>query len=93
MAELDAIATRSRPRRLGSKQMKRILLADDEPNLRQLVRATLEGLDCEVMEASDGDAAFAMATNHATDLLILDWKMTGLGNPGCTAVAQRASGP
>ena len=54
--------------------MKRIVIVDDEPHLRLLVRATLEAC-CEVREAADGQAALALAKKERPDLLILDWMM------------------
>jgi len=55
--------------------MKRILIADDDAHLRLLVRTTLEGPDCEVLEASNGRAARELASKEIPDLLILDWMM------------------
>ena len=54
--------------------MKKIVIVDDEPHLRLLVRATLEA-SCEVLEAADGQAALALAKKERPDLLILDWMM------------------
>ena len=54
--------------------MKRIVIVDDEPHLRLLVRATLEAY-CEVLEASDGEAALELAKKERPDLVILDWMM------------------
>jgi CheY-like chemotaxis protein len=55
--------------------MKRILIADDEQFVRLLVRTTLEGPTCEVLEASNGQAARELASKESPDLLILDWTM------------------
>jgi DNA-binding response OmpR family regulator len=55
--------------------MKRILLADDEENLRVLVHTTLEDPDLEIYEAADGRQALEMAQTLRPDLLILDWMM------------------
>lgn len=58
--------------------LKRILLADDEANLRLLVRATLETDGWQIEEASDGVTALEMATKAPPDLIVLDWMMPGL---------------
>ncbi|MCC6579481.1 MAG: response regulator [Phycisphaeraceae bacterium] len=58
--------------------MKTILLADDEPNIRLLVRTTLEGPDYRILEAADGSTALKMAQKESPDLIILDWLMPGL---------------
>ena len=55
--------------------MKRIVIADDDPHLRLLVRSTLEQPGCEVLEASDGPSALELVRSETPDLLILDWMM------------------
>ena len=61
--------------------MKRILIADDEPQIRILLNATLSVNDYQLFEAADGDQALAMIEVHKPDLVILDWmmpKLTGI---------------
>lgn len=58
--------------------MKTILLADDEPNLRLLVRTTLEDPSYRILEANDGSAALAKAREEHPDLIVLDWMMPGM---------------
>ena len=59
--------------------MSKILIADDEPSLRLLVRATLSvNKSFEIIEASDGHEALAKAQNDMPDLLLLDVMMPGL---------------
>ncbi len=55
--------------------MKRILLADDEENLRMLVHTTLEDPDYEIHEAPDGAQALQLARDLKPDLILLDWMM------------------
>lgn len=55
--------------------MKKILVADDEEVLRMLITDTLEDLDCEVLEASDGKEAMELIRVHHFDLLVLDYMM------------------
>jgi len=50
----------------------RILVADDEPHIREVVRAYLEREGYEVLEAVDGDTALEHARNAGLDLLVLD---------------------
>jgi two-component system, OmpR family, response regulator len=52
-----------------------ILLVDDDPSLRRLIKMTLpeEGIDVE--EAEDGIEALARIEAREPDLLVLDWKM------------------
>jgi len=58
--------------------MKKILLADDERNLRMLVHTTLEDAEYQILEAANGTEALEMAKKEKPDLLVLDWMMPGL---------------
>lgn len=51
---------------------KKILLVDDEPNFRLLLRSRLEANDYEVMEAEDGAMGLDLARSQDPDLIILD---------------------
>lgn len=55
--------------------MKTILLADDEANLRILVRTILDDPGYRIMEATDGRTALALVQQHHPDLVLLDWMM------------------
>ena len=57
--------------------MKRILIVDDQPDIRELVRMTLEMDGYEVHEAGDGDTGLQMAGRVAPDLMLLDVMMPG----------------
>ena len=65
---------------------KSILIADDEPQLRVLLRALLDQPASdretyEIIEATNGAEALALAKLHKPDMIILDWmmpKMTGI---------------
>lgn len=58
--------------------MNKILIADDESSLRMLVRATLEGEGFELLEASDGLGALALARSERPTVALLDVQMPGL---------------
>ena len=53
--------------------MKTILIADDEEDLRLLIRTTLQGADFRLLEAGDGERALEMARREPPDLIVLDW--------------------
>jgi CheY-like chemotaxis protein len=53
----------------------RVLIADDEPITRLLVKVLLERENFEVLEARNGDEAVTMATSQRPDLLLLDLNM------------------
>jgi CheY-like chemotaxis protein len=54
-----------------------ILVCDNEDTLRTLVRASLDGLDVEIVEACDGDEALEAARRVKPDLILLDMMMPG----------------
>ena len=54
------------------KGVATILLVDDEQNLVQLLRGTLERDGHTVLEAFDGLTALELARRHAVDLVVLD---------------------
>lgn len=55
----------------------RILVADDDPDLREIVRLTLERDGYDVIEAADGDQALERAIDSAPSLILLDLIMPG----------------
>jgi putative two-component system response regulator len=55
-----------------------ILVADDDPAIRALLRATLERDGYGVIEAHDGRQALEQMNQHHPDLLLLDVNMPGL---------------
>ncbi|MDX6541364.1 MAG: two-component system, OmpR family, phosphate regulon response regulator PhoB [Gaiellales bacterium] len=54
-----------------------VLVCDDEPVLRMLVRATLDQGNYTVVEACDGDEALARTRSEQPDLILLDMMMPG----------------
>jgi len=52
--------------------MARILVIDDEENVRDLLRDVLEERGHEVLEASDGDLGSALYRERPADLVITD---------------------
>jgi two-component system cell cycle response regulator DivK len=54
---------------------KRILIADDQPVGRELLRTILESVGYEVSEAADGVEALALARSFEPDLILLDIHM------------------
>lgn len=58
--------------------MKRILVVDDDPWVRKLVRGYLERAGFAVTVASDGLEALAEITVHPPDLVVLDLMLPGM---------------
>ena len=58
---------------------KKIIVADDEPALRELVADYFEAEGYEVLQADDGDVAISLLEkNSDTDALIMDVMMPEL---------------
>jgi len=54
-----------------------ILVADDDPAIVMLLRASLEADGYRVVTAADGEAALRVARAERPALLLLDWQMPG----------------
>jgi DNA-binding response OmpR family regulator len=57
--------------------MKRVLIVEDQPEIRELIHMTLEFENYELHEAPNGDAALQMIEKVKPDLLLLDVMMPG----------------
>ncbi len=54
-----------------------VLIADDEPNLRLLVNASIASDAYRVVEAEDGDEAWRLLLEHRPAVALLDVQMPG----------------
>ena len=63
--------------------MAKILIVDDEPRIRELIRENLQysGYTCE--EAGDGSAALSLLSGGGYDLVILDLMMPFMDGMTC----------
>jgi two-component system OmpR family response regulator len=57
---------------------RKILIADDDPHIRQLLAFALRKAGLEVEEVGDGETALRMAAAYDPDLLVLDINMPGM---------------
>ena len=55
-----------------------VLVVDDDPEVRRVVRRGLEQEDCQVAEAADGDGALAIVSELFVDVAVLDRQMPGM---------------
>lgn len=54
-----------------------VLIAEDEPAIRRLVRATIDSDEYELLEAGDGDEAWRLIEEHRPAVVLLDLRMPG----------------
>jgi CheY-like chemotaxis protein len=68
----------------GDEALKKVLIVDDEAPTRKLMRVAVEsaGLPCQVVEASDGEAALKLAADFRPDLILLDIVLPGSASSG-----------
>ena len=75
--------------------MERILLVEDEINIRKIIAYDLKKANYELIECGDGQEALDYALNQHFDLMIIDWMLPSvsgidiikiLRNKGCDAI-------
>lgn len=59
----------------------RILVADDDPGIRNFLRRGLKLEGYGVIEADSGEAAVELTRSSKPDLVVLDWMMSGIDGP------------
>jgi CheY-like chemotaxis protein len=59
----------------GSVPKPKVLIVDDEPHMRLLIRAALERLPVEMVEATDGKEAMHLIETEQPDLVLSDYQM------------------
>jgi two-component system KDP operon response regulator KdpE len=65
----------------------RILVVDDEPQIRRILQITLAGAGYEVEEAKSGEEALEKIRKFRPDLVVLDLNMPGMGGlAACRAI-------
>ena len=58
--------------------MRQVLVVDDEPHIRTVLRGYLETEGFAVCEAADGEAAVRQVRQHPPDLVLLDVMLPGI---------------
>jgi len=72
----------------------KVLVADDDTDLRELIAFTLAQASYLVIKANDGVAAVRLFTEESPDLVVLDINMPGLsGFQACEAIRARSRVP
>jgi DNA-binding NtrC family response regulator len=62
---------------MGVREGVKILVVDDEPFMREIVRSALERRGFEVEEAEDGNVALQMIRRYPYDVVVTDLRMPG----------------
>jgi len=64
-----------------------ILLIDDEPQIRRVLRTSLGSKGARVLDAASGEEAIEMLRRETVDLILLDLNMPGMGGlAACRAI-------
>lgn len=61
--------------------MNRLLLVEDEADIRLVARLALKRAGFEVATATNGEEAVAAAAERRPDVILLDWMMPGMDGP------------
>jgi two-component system phosphate regulon response regulator PhoB len=73
--------------------MKKILIVDDQPEVRELVEVTLRIGDYAIFQAADGGQALSIARAELPDLILLDVMMPNSPIDGFEVCRQLKSEP
>jgi CheY-like chemotaxis protein len=61
---------------------RKVLVVDDEPDIRMLTRMMLEGAGHEVIEAESGERCLEIVEDETPDLILLDIRLPGIDGWG-----------
>ncbi len=76
------------------QDMPHILIADDNPEICEIIKALLSGEGFAITEANDGQTALKEVQNQKYDLIILDIMMPGMnGYETCQSIRQVSNAP
>ncbi len=73
--------------------MKKILIVDDQLEVRELVQVTLEIGDYQILAAENGQQALELAQNEHPDIVLLDIMMPGSNVDGLEVCRQLKNDP
>ncbi len=77
---------------IGSTTAEKVLLVDDDADVREIVERVLTELGYSVREADNGEAALKALGEFRPDLLLVDFAMPGL-NGAEVVLAARTTNP
>jgi diguanylate cyclase (GGDEF)-like protein len=90
--ELRAAEERPRPTKVADlpQELRTVLVVDDDPMIREVLRIYCETTDFSVIEAEDGVQAYQIAKRHRPLLIVLDFKMPELNGRYAAEVIREA---
>ncbi|WP_425658393.1 response regulator transcription factor [Roseobacter sp. EG26] len=71
--------------------MSRVLIVDDDPHIRDVVRIALQSAGFETLEAANGQAALTRISREAVDLVVLDIGMPQMDGFDCCKAIRATS--
>ncbi len=86
---VEPVQTQSVPDKISSDAPIRILLVEDTPDNRLLIKAYLKKLDCTLDEAEDGQEAVTMFQKNEYDLVLMDVQMPVMDGHEATRVIRK----
>lgn len=76
---------------MNVQQAPLVLVVEDEPSQREILRYNLEAEGFRVAQAGTGDEALLLASEERPDLIVLDWMLPGVsGIEVCRRIKSRS---
>jgi CheY-like chemotaxis protein len=72
----------------GVEKAAKILVVDDDPDMRRMLAASLEALGYHVDEAQDGSQGLALIAEANPDLIVVDFAMPGMNGAEVARLAR-----
>ncbi|KAK0360457.1 hypothetical protein LTR94_027225, partial [Friedmanniomyces endolithicus] len=88
VAEAQTLETQA-----GASARMRVLIVDDHPSNRDLLRIMLQAADCETVEAKDGQDALDRIGEGPFDLVLMDVRMPVMDGLQATRAIRAMEGP
>ena len=86
----SALADRQALAPVGTAQhSEKLLIVDDDPDVREFVKDVLVDIGYQVREASHSETALAILCGYDPDLLVVDYAMPGMDGANLVAEARR----
>jgi len=86
---VEADSGKGAPKPQATARAATILLIDDDPDLRQVLAASMEALGYEVIAADDGAAGLDVLHRRIPDLVVVDFAMPGMNGAEFATAARR----